>query len=138
MVTVVMVAVLPALRKMAPAEEDVRVTTRFEVVLAGLPRTSCICTVMFVELLPAIRNCGAVVITSLVANPPKTVNVPETVFDSPGAVACTTALPARWPVKVTLFASPAATKSEFVTPPVELVSAQTAASLVTKLPKGSR
>ena len=70
------------------------------------------------ETTPAVRNCGAVMIPSLVAKPPTTVKVPETVLDNPGEVACTTALPERWPLKVALFALPAATKSVFVTPPV--------------------
>ena len=37
---VVMVAVFPALRKIAPADEEVNVMTRFDVVLTGLPPAS--------------------------------------------------------------------------------------------------
>ena len=59
-------------------------------------------------------------------------------MESPGTVACTTALPTRWPVKVALFASPAMTKSVFVTLPVRLISTHEAAPLVTKFPNWSR
>ena len=68
-VKIVMFAVSLMFRKTAPAEAEVRVMTRLELVLAGLPFASWICTVMTAELTPAVSVCGGVVMASFVGKP---------------------------------------------------------------------
>src|SRR5439155_687804 len=94
-----------------------------------------------VEAAPAVNVCAPVVKTYLVADPATTVIVPESVELSPLLMAWIFAVPTRWPVKIALLRSPAATRSPGATLPVTLVNDQPAASvatLATKLPCASR
>ena len=74
-----MVAVSEASRKVPPAELRVKVMMRFVGEVAGLPATSCICTVMGLEITPAMLVWGGVVMTSLVGLPAKMLNGAELV-----------------------------------------------------------
>ena len=76
---VVMAPVLATSRKPPPPELVVKVIVRFVEEVAGLPATSCICTVIKLEATPAVLVLGAVRMTSLVGLPGKMLNGTELV-----------------------------------------------------------
>src|SRR5207247_58762 len=61
---------------------------------------------------------AAVSTRTTLAAPAITVKVPESVVDNAPEVARTVAVPTKWPVKVALLLSAAATRSPLTTPPV--------------------
>ena len=92
-----------ASRKIPAAEFLVKFTVRADPLwLTALPQTSCIWTVIRLELTPAVSVCGAVIMASLLGAPATTVNRPESVAVSAPEVARIVAVPAKCPVKVAL------------------------------------